>query len=140
MRLKIKLMFILCALSTASLSEDVQRQDQLVWDYAEFVQEFANKNWSRAAQYINPDTKIGFGGEAGLNGLVQVFGNDNECHNAMVQALRLGCRKTGTEDKMHCVSPPHLGPDVVYLGARASFQYNVKSDRWMLVFLICGGD
>ena len=118
----------------------MQRQDQLVWDYAEFLQEFTAKNWNSAAQYLSADTKTGFGGEVGPDGLVQVFGSDDVCHSAMVQALGLGCRKTGEGDNMHCVSPPYLGPDIVYLGARASFQYNVKNDRWMLVYLICGGD
>lgn len=118
----------------------MQREDQLVWDYAEFVQEFSAKNWSRAARFISPETKVGFGGEVGLEGLVQVFGSDDECHSAMVQALSLGCRKIGEGDNMHCVSPPHLGPDIVYLGARASFQYSADSGRWMLVYLICGGD
>lgn len=140
MRYKPALSVVLCILSTAGLSDDMQRQDQLVWDYAEFVQEFTVKNWSRAARFLSPETKAGFGGEAGPEGLVQVFGSDDECHKAMVQVLNLGCRKTGEGDKMHCVSPPRLGPDVVYLGARASFKYSVEGSRWMLVYLICGGD
>ena len=140
MRLSVTLPIVFCVLCNSALSQDVQRQDQLVWDYGEFVQEFSAKNWSRAARFVSSETKIGFGGESGQDGLIEVFGNDNVCHRAMLQALESGCRKIGEGDNMHCVSPPHLGPDVVYLGARASFKYSEESDRWMLEYLICGGD
>lgn len=130
----------LSTLCPLALSEDVQRQDQLVWDYAEFVEEFSAKEWSRVARFVTPETKIGIGGESGMEGLMQVFGADDECHRAMVRVLELGCRKIGEGESMSCVSPPHLGPDVIYLGARASFQYSTDSDTWMAVYLICGGD
>jgi hypothetical protein len=41
---------------------------------------------------------------------------------------------------MRCVAPPQLGPDVDYMGARASFRYDGGIDRWVADFLICGGD
>jgi hypothetical protein len=52
MRHKITLIVVPCILSAAGLPDDMQRQDQLVWDYAEFVQDFAAKNWNLAAQYL----------------------------------------------------------------------------------------
>ncbi|MDH3439931.1 MAG: hypothetical protein OEM63_04200 [Gammaproteobacteria bacterium] len=75
-----------------------------------------------------------------MDGLMQVFGENNHCHESMLRALEMGCKKTGDGEGMRCVSPPHLGPDVVYLGARASFGYNVDEKIWMPEFLICGGD
>lgn len=122
------------------MSDDLQRQDQLVWDFAEFVEEFSSKNWPRVGRFIGTDTKVGFGGELGYEGLLQVFAEDDDCHDAMVRALELGCRKIGEGEGMRCVSPPHLGPDVIYLGARASFLFNTDNDTWMADFLICGGD
>jgi len=76
----------------------------------------------------------------GFEGVLQVFGEDDDCHNAMVQALQMGCRKTGEGDDMRCVSPPQLGPDVVYVGARASFHFDVEAEIWTAELLICGGD
>ena len=140
MRYRVTLSIALSVLCGTVVSDELQRQDQLVWDYAEFTQEFSARNWSRAARFVAPETKIGFGGDAGLDGMVQVFGGDDGCHKAMVQALELGCRKLGDGDNMRCVSPPYLGQDVIYLGARASFQYSVENGRWMLEFLVCGGD
>jgi hypothetical protein len=52
----------------------------------------------------------------------------------------MGCRKVGDGDGTRCIAPPLLGPDVVYLGARASFVYKADADTWMPEFLICGGD
>jgi hypothetical protein len=76
----------------------------------------------------------------GFEGLMQVFGEDDYCFDAMLQALKLGCRKAGVAEEMRCMSPPHLGPDVVYLGARASFRFNAENRRWVAESLICGGD
>ena len=137
---KIVLPLILLASCPFALSSDIQRQDQLVWDFAEFLEEFAAKNWSQLARFIGRDTKAGLGGEMGFEGVLQVFGEDDDCHNAMVQALKMGCKKTGVGDEMRCVSPPHLGPDVVYIGARASFLFNIENETWMAELLICGGD
>lgn len=122
------------------LSDDAQRQDQLVWDYAEFVQAFSAKDWVTAARFVGRDAKIGFGGESGTEGMVRVFGDDDQCHGAMTRALESGCRKIGEGDAMRCISPPYDGPDVVYLGARASFRYSVDVDLWTAEYLVCGGD
>lgn len=130
-------MLAFCAVVSSS---DLERQDQLVWDYAEFLQAFSSKNWSQVARFVAAETKIGFGGEMGMEGVLQIFGANDDCHEAMVRALAMGCRKTGEGEGMRCVSPPQLGPDVVYLGARASFAFNADADLWMPEFLICGGD
>lgn len=131
---------VLLTLCPLALSSDLQRQDQLVWDFGEFVQEFSAKNWPKLVRFVGPETKIGLGGEMGFEGLMQIFGEDDYCHDAMLQALKMGCRKAGVAEDMRCVSPPQLGPDVVYLGARASFRYNVENGLWMAETLICGGD
>ena len=123
-----------------ALSSDIQRQDQLIWDFAEFVEEFSARNWPRLTRFIGPDTKVGLGGEMGFEGLLQVFGEADDCHSAMVRALEMGCRKTGVGEEMRCVSPPQMGPDVVYIGARASFYFNDEDGIWMAELLICGGD
>lgn len=140
MRHKIILPLILLMSCPLALSSDIQRQDQLVWDFAEFVEEFAAKNWQQLARFIGPESKLGLGGEMGFDGMLQVFGEDEDCHSAMVQALRMGCRKTGVGEEMRCVSPPQLGPDVVYIGARASFRFNDDDEVWKVESLICGGD
>ena len=134
------LSLMLLTLCFVAQSSDLERQDQLVWDFAEFVDTFSTKNWPSIVKFIGSETKTGFGGEMGMEGLLQVFGTDERCHKAMVRALDMGCRKSGEGDGMRCVSPPHLGPDVVYLGARASFKYDIDSETWMAEFLICGGD
>ena len=123
-----------------ALSGDLQRQDQLVWDFAEFSEAFSTRNWPGVARFVRPESKMGFGGEMGMDGLMQVFGEDDTCHEAMVRALQLGCKKTGEGSNMRCVAPPQLGPDVVYLGARASFKFDADAEIWMAEFLICGGD
>lgn len=140
MRHKLVPPLLLFAICSFALSSDLQRQDQLVWDFAEFEDLFSTKNWSKLQRFISSDTKAGFGGEMGFEGLLQVFAEDDNCHSAMVRALQTGCKKTGEGDAMRCVSPAHLGPDVVYLGPRASFKYDVDSETWMVEFLICGGD
>jgi len=117
-----------------------EQSDQLVWDYGEFVDGFAAKDWSRISAFVGPETKVGLGGEMGFEGVLKVYDEDEDCHRAMVQSLQLGCRKVGKAENMHCVAPPQLGPDVVYLGSRASFRYNADRERWMAVHLICGGD
>ena len=131
---------LLLAFCPTVLSGDIQRQDQLVWDYAEFVAAFSSRNWPQLARFVGPDTKVGFGGEMGIDGVMQVFGEDDECHESMVDALEMGCKKVGDGESMRCLSPPQQGPDVVYLGARASFAFNADEGVWMTEFLICGGD
>ena len=140
MRRKLILTLLLMTFGPFASSNDEQRQDQLVWDYAEFLETFSSRNWPNLARFISAETKIGFGGEMGMDGLMQVFGENSNCHESMVRVLEMGCKKTGDGEGMRCVSPPHLGPDVVYLGARASFGYNADEKIWMPEFLICGGD
>lgn len=140
MHQRLILLLFLIAICPFASSDDVQRQDQLVWDYAEFLEAFSSRNWRDITRFINSETKIGFGGEMGMTGLLQVFGENDDCHESMVRVLEMGCRKTGEGEAMRCVSPPHLGPEVIYLGARASFAYNPKEKLWMPEFLICGGD
>jgi len=135
-----KLPLALLILCPIALSDDLQRQDQLVWDFAEFSAAFAARNWPELGRFISPETKAGLGGEMGMEGLLQVFGADDECHHAMVRALEMGCKKTGEGEQMRCVSPPQMGPDVVYLGARASFRYDIETGSWVAESLICGGD
>ncbi len=135
-----KLLPVLLLPCPAAAADDVQRQDQLVWDYWEFVQAFADRDWAGAGRFVGPETKIGFGGDVGRDGLERVFGDDDDCHAATTRILELGCRKTGTGRDMHCQSPPFDGPDVVYIGPRASFRYNENEQRWMAVYLVCGGD
>lgn len=140
MRQKLILLLMLSVSCSLALSSDMQRQDQLVWDFAEFTEQFSARNWHQLERFIRPDTKAGLGGEMGFEGVLQVFGEDDDCHNAMVQALQMGCRKTGEGDDMRCVSPPQLGPGVVYVGARASFHFDVEAEIWTAELLICGGD
>ena len=121
-------------------SDDSQRQDQLVWDYAEFVAAFSSKDWPRLARFVSTETKVGFGGEMGMDGIMREFGENDDCHDAMVHALEMGCRKVGDEGNTRCLSPPQQGPDVIYLGARASFAFNADEGVWMPEYLICGGD
>jgi hypothetical protein len=131
---------VVITLCSLALSSDLQRQDQLVWDFAEFVEAFSTKNWRGIDRFIGPQTKAGLGGEMGMEGILQVFDGDDGCHDSMVRALELGCRKTGDGEEMRCISPPQLGPEVVYLGARASFKYDVEGEIWMVEVFICGGD
>ena len=140
MRYTLVLTPLMLAMSSFALSSDLQRQDQLVWDFAEFVEKFSAKNWSQLQRFISSDTKVGFGGEMGFEGLLQVFGEDDSCHVAMVRALQMGCKKIGEGEAMRCVSPAHLETDVVYLGPRASFKYSGDSSTWVVESLICGGD
>ena len=137
-----KLITILLLLSCCpdALSDDSQRQDQLVWDFAEFVAAFSTRDWSRLAQFVGTETKVGFGGDMGMDGVMRVFGEDDDCHEAMVHALEMGCRKVGDGEDMRCLSPPQQGPDVVYIGARASFVFVAGEEAWMPEYLICGGD
>jgi len=137
---RITVPLVLMTLCLVVRSSDLERQDRLVWDFAEFVQSFSMKDWPGISKFIDPETKAGFGGEMGMEGLLQVFGADEECHKAMVRVLEMGCRKTGAGEGMRCISPPHLGPDVIYLGARASFKYDIQNETWVAEFLICGGD
>ena len=67
-KLRQRLIFpvVLLSLCPLALSSDLQRQDQLVWDFAEFVQEFSTKNWPKLVRFVGPETKIGFGGEMGF--------------------------------------------------------------------------
>ena len=123
-----------------ALSDDSQRQDQLVWDYAEFVAAFSSKDWPRLAPFVSAETKVGFGGEMGMSGIMRVFGEDDDCHESMMHALEMGCRKVGDEENTRCLSPPQQGPDVIYLGARASFAFNADEGVWTAEYLICGGD
>ncbi len=132
-------LLLLASCSVAS-SDDSQRQDQLVWDYAEFVAAFSSEDWPRLARFVSAETKVGFGGDMGMDGIMRVFGEDDDCHDSMVRALEMGCRKTGDGEAMRCLSPPQQGPDVVYLGARASFTFNPDEELWMPEYLICGGD
>lgn len=131
---------LLVGISHGASSDDDQSQDQLVWDYAEFVAAFSSRDWPRLARFVSAGTKVGFGGEMGMDGVIRVFGEDEDCHAAMVRALEMGCRKVGVGEAMRCLSPPQQGPDVIYLGARASFAFNADEAIWMPEYLICGGD
>jgi len=140
MRHRIVMPILLMTLCSLAQSSDVQREDQLVWDFAEFVEAFSTRDWTRIDRFVGKEAKMGFGGEMGMAGLLQVYGGDDGCHESMARVLEMGCRKTGDGEGMRCISPPQLGPDVVYLGARASFKYDTEGEIWMVESLICGGD
>lgn len=115
---------------------------QLPWDYAEFTERFAAGDWEGLSRFISPDSKMGFGGEQGMEGLRLVFGESSACKEAMLLALRQGCKKQLRQGEgFACVSPPQWSDnDVVYLGARAEFIYSASRGRWVVRYLICGGD
>ena len=127
-------------LATPAASTE-QTEDQLVWDFGEFTQAFVRMDWETVLRFVSPATKASFGGDTGPAGVLRVFADDPTCQRAMAEALAQGCRKVGTGTAMQCIAPPQAAEsDVVYLGARASFQFNESAERWMAGFLICGGD
>lgn len=126
--------------ATADAGPD-QRRDQLTWDFAEFVQHFRHRNWDGVCRFVTPNTKAGFGGEAGCKGVRQVFAEDEACWDEMVFALRQGCKRIGDGGAARCIAPPQFTDrSVSYLGARAAFSYDEESKRWTADYLICGGD
>ena len=140
-RLFLSLLSVLPAFVGAADAELDQRLDQLTWDFAEFVQHFRHKNWDGVCRFVTEDTKAGFGGEAGCEGVRQVYAATPGCWEEMVFALRQGCRRTGSGANISCVAPPQFADDKVsYLGARAALSYREDADRWMADYLICGGD
>ncbi len=140
-RLALPLWILLLTVAPCTAAAQEQLEDQLVWDFAEFVRAFSNKDWDTVLRFINADTKASFGGDHGPDGVMNVFAADDTCHATMAAALNQGCRKVGTGSDMHCIAPPQSGQgDVVYMGPRASFRYSETHERWMAVYMICGGD
>lgn len=132
---------LLLPLAGSAADSPEQVRDQLVWDFSEFSQAFTSRDWDTALRFVSADTKASFGGDQGPAGVMNVFGRDYACHAAMAAALSQGCRKLGEGPAMQCIAPPQAAQsDVVYLGARASFQYSEAEERWLAVYLICGGD
>lgn len=116
--------------------------ENLVWEYARFVQAFRAKDWSNVCDFVSDSTKAGFGpAQEGCEGVKRVYAGDGPCWDEMVFALRQGCRKTSINGEPACVSPPQWNDDdVAYLGARAAFVFDAGSGRWMAQYLVCGGD
>ena len=122
-------------------ADDDEIWDKLVWDYGDFAQNFEARNWEGVYRYINEETKAGFGGEVGIEGLKQVYINDDNCFNAMLFALKQGCKKSGAGGELSCDAPPQwTDSSIVYLGARAGFVYRRDEQKWLARYLICGGD
>lgn len=122
-------------------ADDDEIWDKLVWDYSEFTQNFEMRNWKAVDRYINDKTKAGFGGETGIEGVKQVYANDERCFDEMVLALKQGCKKSDAGGELSCDAPPQWADSsVVYLGARAGFEYSRNKRKWFVKYLICGGD
>lgn len=127
--------------SINSSAMDEQVLDQLVWDYSGFVSSFESKDWEQVFLYITDDTKAGLGGEQGIEGVKSIYVNGSVCFDNMLFALKQGCKKVDSEKRTECIAPPQWAdPDVISLGARASFVYSEKSKKWVAGMLICGGD
>lgn len=133
--------FALLVVSINAPAMDEQVLDQLVWDYSGFVTSFESKDWAQVFQYITEDTKVGFGGEQGVEGVKSIYVDDTVCFENMLFALKQGCKKVGSDRNIECIAPPQWAdPDVISLGARASFVYSKNNKKWVARMLICGGD
>ena len=132
---------LLFANARATAALDDEAWDKLVWDYSDFTSNFAQQNWQGVYPYIRDDSKIGFGGETGISGLKQIYGDGGQCFKDMVPALKQGCKKRQQGPDPGCDAPPQWSdPSVIYLGARAGFSYDTKRHKWRVTYLICGGD
>ena len=133
--------FLLTPLLVLAQDRRPEGNEQLVWEYAEFVQAFREKNWTDVCEFVSEHTKASFGGDEGCAGVRRVYAGDDQCWDEMVFALRQGCRKTSVNGDLACVSPPQWADeDVAYLGARAGFVFNPERKKWMAEYLVCGGD
>ena len=120
---------------------DIEAWDKLVWDFANFIHSFETGSWKGVSMYITAETKAGFGGEQGIEGVRQVYVKGNECFNDMLLALNQGCKKSSAGGVPACDAPPQwVDPSVIYLGARARFIFRQDEQRWVVDYLICGGD
>ncbi|MCI5211762.1 MAG: hypothetical protein D3910_23950 [Candidatus Electrothrix sp. ATG2] len=134
------LSILVCAASVHS--EQTPTSENLSWKYAEFVHAFGEKDWTTVCRFVSSATKAGFGpNEEGCTGVMRVYGKDNQCWYEIMFALRQGCKVTSSGGNITCVAPPQwVDESVVYLGARAGFAYDLKTDKLTATYLICGGD
>lgn len=127
--------------SGAAASDNDQAWEQLVWDFSGFVDDFESRHWEGVFSYVTEDSKIGFGGEQGIEGVRQVYVGNTKCFKDMLLALKQGCRKRDKDGGLACDAPPQWNDSsVVYLGARAGFAYSNEHRKWVVDYLICGGD
>lgn len=117
-------------------------EDELAWQYAQFVQAFRNQDWHTVCRSVSAKTRTGFGpGDSGCEGVRRVYTDDKRCREQMMLALDQGCRKTPAETGTACTAPPQWHDDeIVYSGARAQFLYQPGADRLTATYLVCGGD
>lgn len=123
-------------------AEQIAAPEKLRWKYAEFVHAFGEKNWNGVCRFVSSSTKAGFGpNEEGCTGVKRMYSQNSQCWDEMMFALRQGCKITSSGESITCVAPPQLSDEsVVYLGARAGFTYNQKTEELIATSLICGGD
>lgn len=131
---------LLLVLPFSAFGNDARVRDDLLWGYAEFLQSLHSGDFATAQKYVAPDTKIGFGGDAGPAGFKEAVIDNAICIEDLVFALKQGCRLVAGDGEAACISPPHFAdPDVLYLGARLKF-VQAAGAAPSLQYLICGGD
>jgi hypothetical protein len=131
---------IILFVSHSSFGIDDQRRDDILWGYADFLQAIQDRDFESAQKYVEPGTKIGFGGDSGISGFKNVVIDNADCIDGLLFALRQGCKLTDEEQDGGCISRPQFNDKgILYLGPRVKF---IKtSDKSLKIqYLVCGGD
>ena len=134
------LALIFVFISHSSFGIDDQARDDILWGYADFLQAIQSKDFESAQKYIEPATKIGFGGDTGIVGFKNAVIGNEYCLENLVFALRQGCKISDEGQEVGCIAPPQFNnSDILYLGARIKF-VKTKDKSLKIQYLVCGGD
>jgi len=127
----------------ANATEDMENyKDEIRWGFSGFIQSFQSKNWSRISEYETKATKCGFGPkEEGIGCIRNAIIRSETCVTDMLFSLKQGCKFSRNKNIISCTSPPQWHDEsIIILGARASFEFNMKNKKISVNQFICGGD
>src|SRR5690606_7280511 len=95
--------FIFLFVSLSSFGIDDQERDDILWGYSDFLQAIQDKDFESAQKYIEPGTKIGFGGDSGITGFKSSVIDNVDCIDGLLFALRQGCKIVDEGQDVGCV-------------------------------------
>lgn len=143
---RLPLLLLLLWLSAMSFVQAAEPDAQAIQveqtlDYAAFIDAIETVDQDALKAYIEPDAKMGNGGDVGIKGFHTLMHADPSCLPHIVLALRQGCKRVDQNHSSLCVAPPQSqDAGVIYAASNVTLRWHAATHHWQVVMLECYAD